>query len=64
MKIKGNLREENINFVNSTKKQSKYFKTNIFLIVSIEALFLFFVFLNITQGSICTITSIIICLFV
>ena len=40
MNIKTNLLEEYVNFVDTTKKQNKYFK--IFLIVIIVFLFLFF----------------------
>ena len=43
MNNKTNLIEEYINFVDNTKKQDKYFKIIIFLIVVIITLFLFFV---------------------
>ena len=43
MNIKTTLLEEYVNFVDNTKKQTKYFKIIIFLIVVIECLFLFFV---------------------
>ena len=45
MNIKTNLLEENVNFVDNTKKQNKYFKIVIILIVTIMFLFLFFVLL-------------------
>ena len=41
MNIKTNLFEECVNFVDSTKKQNKYFKIFIFLIVIITVLFSF-----------------------
>ena len=40
--IKTNLLEEYVNFVDTTKKQNKYFKLNIFIIATIMFLFLFF----------------------
>ena len=43
MKIKTTLLEEYVNFVDNTKKQNKYFKTFLFLIVIIMFLFLCFV---------------------
>ena len=43
MSIKTNLLEDYVNFVDNTKKQNKYFKLIIFLIVIVVALFLFFV---------------------
>ena len=43
MNIKTNLLEEYVNFVDNTKKQNKYFKLFIFLIVIVIGLFLFFV---------------------
>ena len=43
MNIKTNLSEDYVNFVDTTKKQNKYFKTIITLIVVILGLFLFFV---------------------
>ena len=43
MKIKTNLLEEYVNFVDNTKKQNKYFKLIMFLIVKIMFLCLFFV---------------------
>ena len=42
MNIKTNLLEEYVNFVDTTKKQNKYFKIIMFLIVII--VFLFFSF--------------------
>ena len=45
MNIKTNLLEEYVNFVDNTKKQNKYFKIFITLIVIIMFLFLFFVLL-------------------
>ena len=45
MNIKTNLLEEYVNFVDNTKKQNKYFKIFLFLIVKIMFLFLFFVLL-------------------
>ena len=44
MNIKTNLLEEYINFIDNTKKQNKYFKIILFLIVIIMFLFLCFVF--------------------
>ena len=41
MNIKTNLLEEYVNFVDNTKKQNKYFKKFVFLIV----IFIFFVFI-------------------
>ena len=41
MNIKTNLLEEYVNFVDTTKKQNKYFKIVMFLIVRIRFLFLF-----------------------
>ena len=41
MNIKTNLLEEYVNFVDTTKKQNKYFKIIMFLIVIIVFLFLF-----------------------
>ena len=46
MNIKTNLLEEYVNFVDSTKKQYKYFEIIIILIVIIMFLFLFFVLLQ------------------
>ena len=43
MNIKTNLLEEYVNFVDNTKKQNKYFKIFIILIVTIMFVFLFFV---------------------
>ena len=43
MNIKVNLLEDFVNFVDSTKKQNKYFKLNIQICVLILYLFLFFV---------------------
>ena len=43
MSIKTNLLEEYVNFVVTTNKQSKHFKTYKLLMVIILALFLFFV---------------------
>ena len=43
MNIKTNLIEEYVNFVDSTKKQNKYFKKNLILFVVILCLILFFV---------------------
>ena len=45
MNIKTNLIEEYVNFVDNTKKQNKYFKIILFLIVIIMFLFLFFMLL-------------------
>ena len=45
MNIKTNLLEDYVNFVDATKKQNKYFKITLFLIVLIVFLFLFFVLL-------------------
>ena len=45
MNIKTNLLEEYVNFVDNTKKQTRYFKI-IILIVVILCLFLFFVSFN------------------
>ena len=45
MNIKTNLLEEYVNFVDNTKKQNKYFKIFIILIVIIMFLSLFFVLL-------------------
>ena len=45
MNIKTNLVEEYVTFVDNTKKQNKYFKIIINLIVIIMFLFLFFVLL-------------------
>ena len=42
MNIKTNLLEEYVNTVDTTKKQNKYFKIIIFLIVNVITLFLFF----------------------
>ena len=47
MNIKTKLLEEYINFVDNTKKQNKYFKIFLFLIVIIMFLFLCFVLYNI-----------------
>ena len=47
MNIKTNLLEEYVNFVDTTKKQNKYFKIFLFSIVII--VFLFFVFCFIIQ---------------
>ena len=46
MNIKTNLLEENVNFVDNTKKQNKYFKILIILFVVNSCLFLFFVLFN------------------
>ena len=46
MNIKTNLLEEYFNFVDNTKKQNKYFKTFLFVIVIIMCLLLFFVLFN------------------
>ena len=43
MNIKTKLLEEYVNFVDDTKKQNKYFKTFLFVIVIIMCLLLFFV---------------------
>ena len=43
MNIKTNLIEEYVNFVDSTKKQNKYFKKILILFVVILCLILFFV---------------------
>ena len=45
MNIKTNLLKEHVNFVDNTKKQNRYFKIFI-LIVVILCLFLFFVLFN------------------
>ena len=45
MNIKTNLLEEYVNFVDNTKKQNKYFKKIIILIVLFMFLFLVFVLL-------------------
>ena len=42
LNIKRNLLEEDVNFVDNTKKQTKYFKIMLFLIVIIIALNLFY----------------------
>ena len=42
MNIKTNLLEEYVNFVDTTKKKNKYFKTGIILLAIIMFLFLFF----------------------
>ena len=47
MNIKTKLLEEYVNFVDNTKKQNKYFKLFLFLIVIIMFLFLCFVLYNI-----------------
>ena len=46
MNIKTKFLEEYVNFVDSTKKQNKYFKVIIILCVIILCLFLFFVLFN------------------
>ena len=43
MKIKTHSLEEDVNFVDNTKKQNRYFKIFVILIVIILSLFLFFV---------------------
>ena len=53
MNIKTNLLEEYVNFVDSTKKQNKYFKFINFLIAIITVFF----YLNINQNSIYRIYS-------
>ena len=45
MNIKTNLLEEYVNFVDNTKKQNRYFKIIILIVVSL-CLFLFFVLFN------------------
>ena len=45
MNIKTNSLEEYVNFIDNTKKQNKYFKKFIILIVLFMFLFLFFVLL-------------------
>ena len=45
MNIKTNLLEEYVKYVDTTKKQNKYFKIFLFLFVIIVFLFLFFVLL-------------------
>ena len=42
MNIKTNLLEEYVNFVDSTKKQNKYFKIDLSFTTIILSLFLFF----------------------
>ena len=42
MNFKTNLLEEYVNFVDTTKKQNKYFKIGIILLAMILFLFLFF----------------------
>ena len=42
MNSKTNLLEENVNFVDNTKKQNKYFEISIILFAIIMFLFLFF----------------------
>ena len=42
MNIKTTLPEDYVNFIDRTKKQNKYFKTNIILFAIIMFLFLFF----------------------
>ena len=55
MNIKTISLEEYVNFVDNTKKQNKYFKINMFLIVIIMFLFFIFCFfLNILQSNIRT----------
>ena len=46
MNVKTNLVEEYVNFVDTTKKQNKYFKIILILFVVILCLFLFFVLFN------------------
>ena len=46
MNIKTNVLEKYVNFVDTTKKQNKNFKTILFLFVFILALFSFFVFFS------------------
>ena len=58
MNVKTKILEEYVNFVDSTKKQNKYFKVIIILFVIILCLFLFFVFLIRFQNSIRTIIRI------
>ena len=41
MNIKTNILEDYVNFVDTTKKQNKYFKVNVILIVVILCLFFF-----------------------
>ena len=53
MNIKTNLLEEFVNFNDNTKKQNKYFKTIMFLIVIFMLLFFLF-YLNILQSNIRT----------
>ena len=47
MNIKTNLLEEYVNCVDVTKKQNKYFKTFLFVIVIIKCLLSFFVLFKI-----------------
>ena len=47
MNIKTNLLGENVNFVDNTKKQNKYFKIFLFLIVINMFLFIFVLLYNI-----------------
>ena len=49
MNIKTNLLEDYVNFVDITKKQNRYFKIIISLIVIIMFLFLFFVLICIIK---------------
>ena len=46
MNIKTKLLEEYVNFVDNTKKQNKYFKIIIYLVLTILCLFLLFVLFN------------------
>ena len=54
MNIETNLLEEDMNFVDVTKKQKKYFETIVVLFADIKSLFLIVFYLNIIQSSICT----------
>ena len=58
MDIKTNLLEEYVTFVDSTKKQNKYFKILIILFVIVLCLFFFLFYLIIIQNSIRTIMRI------
>ena len=51
MKIKTNLLDDYVNFVDNTKKQNKYFKIFIFLIAVVTILFLFFVILTLNSNN-------------
>ena len=50
MNIKTNLLEEYLNFVDNTKKQNKYFKINMFLVVIIVFCFYLYNYKNASIG--------------